>query len=239
MKRYLVELEAEEREVLAAVTRKGSHRSQKVVPSQGGWRVRGAPRRAQLRRSARGAREVVAAASGGQGGGAGVHRRRVARDGAAGAKKNSIKPWRRVGWVIPPQRNADFAAGMERVLDIYRRPYDADFPVVCMDETPRQLIGETRTPVPAAPGRPAREDYEYRRLGSLRVRLHSQARQLAERRRGRTQRLDPPVPQSPHRRPARRGRRLAGGQRPDPSQGRLAVHHGQRTGQAQAPLSDV
>ncbi len=63
--------------------------------------------------------------------------------------------------MIPPQRNADFAAGMERVLDIYRRPYDADFPVVCMDETPRQLIGETRTPVPAAPGRPAREDYEY------------------------------------------------------------------------------
>ena len=154
-------------------------------------------------------------------------------------KKNSIKPWRRVGWVIPPQRNADFAAGMERVLDIYRRPYDADFPVVCMDETPRQLIGETRTPVPAAPGRPAREDYEYRRLGSLRVRLHSQARQLAERRRGRTQRLDPPVPQSPHRRPARRGRRLAGGQRPDPSQGRLAVHHGRRPRQAQAPLSDV
>ena len=55
--------------------------------------------------------------------------------------------------MIPPQRNADFAAGMEMVLDIYRRPYDADFPVVCMDETPRQLIGETRTPVPAAPGR--------------------------------------------------------------------------------------
>ena len=71
--------------------------------------------------------------------------------------------------MIPPQRNADFAAGMERVLDVYRRPYDADFPVVCMDETPRQLIGETRTPVPPAPGRPAREDYEYRRLGTCNV----------------------------------------------------------------------
>ena len=58
---------------------------------------------------------------------------------------------------------------MERVLDVYRRPYDADFPVVCMDETPRQLIGETRTPVPPAPGRPAREDYEYRRLGTCNV----------------------------------------------------------------------
>ena len=71
--------------------------------------------------------------------------------------------------MIPPQGNADFAAAMERVLDVYRRPYDAAFPVVCMDETPRQLIGETRKPVPAAPGRPAREDYEYRRCGSCNV----------------------------------------------------------------------
>ena len=84
-------------------------------------------------------------------------------------KKDAIKPWRRVGWVIPPQRNADFAARMERVLDIYRRPYDANFPVVCMDETPRQLIRETRTPVPVAPGRTAREDYEYRRLCTCNV----------------------------------------------------------------------
>ena len=55
------------------------------------------------------------------------------------------------------------------MLDLYRRPYDANFPVVCMDETPRQLIGETRSPVPPAPGRPAREDYEYRRLGTCNV----------------------------------------------------------------------
>ena len=71
--------------------------------------------------------------------------------------------------MIPPQGNADFAAAMERVLDVYRRPYDAAFPVVCMDETPRQLLSETREPVPAAPGRPAREDYEYRRCGSCNV----------------------------------------------------------------------
>ncbi len=58
---------------------------------------------------------------------------------------------------------------MERVLDVYRRPYDADFPVLCMDETQRQLNGETRTPVPPAPGRPAREDYEYRRLDTCNV----------------------------------------------------------------------
>ena len=112
--------------------------------------------------AARGPFAVVAAVAGGPRRGTRPHRQRVARDGAAGPKKNAIKPWRRVGWVIPPQGNADFAAAMEKVLDVYRRPCDAAFPVVCMDETPRQLIGETREPVPAAPGRPAREDYEYR-----------------------------------------------------------------------------
>jgi len=53
---------------------------------------------------------------------------------------------------------------MENVLDVYRRPYDAARPLVCMDETPRQLIGQTRVPVPAKPGQLAREDYEYERL---------------------------------------------------------------------------
>ena len=71
--------------------------------------------------------------------------------------------------MIPPQRNADFAAAMEKVLDVYRRPFDPAFPVVCMDETPRQLIGETREPIPAEPGRPARHDYEYRRCGTCNV----------------------------------------------------------------------
>ena len=55
--------------------------------------------------------------------------------------------------MIPPQGNADFAAAMEKVLDVYRRPYDPAFLVVCMDETPRQLIGETRQPVAMAPGK--------------------------------------------------------------------------------------
>ena len=54
---------------------------------------------------------------------------------------------------------------MERVLDVYKRPFDPLFPVVCMDESPKQLIGETRSPIPAAPGRPLRTDFEYRRLG--------------------------------------------------------------------------
>ena len=67
--------------------------------------------------------------------------------------------------MIPPQGNAEFAAAMEKVLDVYRRPYDSRYPVVCMDETPRQLIGETRAPIPAGPGAVRCQDYEYRRLG--------------------------------------------------------------------------
>ena len=55
---------------------------------------------------------------------------------------------------------------MEKVLDIYKQPYDPLYPVVCMDESPKQLIAETKTPVPARPGQPARYDYEYRRQGT-------------------------------------------------------------------------
>lgn len=58
---------------------------------------------------------------------------------------------------------------MESVLDVYRRPYDARFPVVCMDESPRQLIDEVKTPIAGAPGRLARYDYEYKRRGVCNV----------------------------------------------------------------------
>jgi DDE superfamily endonuclease len=71
--------------------------------------------------------------------------------------------------VIPPQANAEFVAAMENVLDVYRRPYSASRPMVCMDETPRQLIGCTRVSLPAKPGQVAREDYEYERLGVCNV----------------------------------------------------------------------
>lgn len=58
---------------------------------------------------------------------------------------------------------------MEDVLDVYKRPYDPARPVVCMDETPRQLIGRVRPPIAATPGRLEREDYEYERLGVCNV----------------------------------------------------------------------
>ena len=58
---------------------------------------------------------------------------------------------------------------MEQVLDVYKRPYNEKRPVVCMDETPKQLIKETRTPLLAAPGRLGRYDYEYARCGMCNV----------------------------------------------------------------------
>jgi len=54
---------------------------------------------------------------------------------------------------------------MEKVLDIYKRILDPRYPVVCVDESPKQLISERKVPVLASPGRPARYDYEYRRCG--------------------------------------------------------------------------
>jgi DDE superfamily endonuclease len=52
------------------------------------------------------------------------------------------------------------------VLEVYQRPHDPACPVVCVDETSKQLIAETRVPIPAKPGRPARHDYEYQRNGT-------------------------------------------------------------------------
>jgi hypothetical protein len=54
---------------------------------------------------------------------------------------------------------------MEDVLEVYTRPYDPRYPRICMDESSKQLVGETRQPLPAEPGQPARYDYEYQRNG--------------------------------------------------------------------------
>lgn len=54
---------------------------------------------------------------------------------------------------------------MEDVLDVYQRPYDPSYPVVCMDESPKQLIGEVRGPLPTRPGSIEKVDDEYVRLG--------------------------------------------------------------------------
>ncbi len=81
-------------------------------------------------------------------------------------KKNILKPHLNQQWVIPPKANSAFVAAMEDVLAVYTRPRDPDIPLVCLDETSKQLTAETRAPVPIKPGQPARSDYEYERNGT-------------------------------------------------------------------------
>ncbi|MBA0087761.1 MAG: IS630 family transposase, partial [Acidobacteria bacterium Pan2503] len=80
-------------------------------------------------------------------------------------KKTFLKPHLKQQWVIPPDASAAFVANMEDVLEVYQRPHDPQRPLVCLDETSKQLIVETRAPIPAKPGRKARHDYEYERNG--------------------------------------------------------------------------
>lgn len=68
-------------------------------------------------------------------------------------------------WCIPPKASAEFVYHMEDVLDVYHRPYDPRFPVVCVDETLKQLLGEVREPLPQGPGRVERYDSVYQRNG--------------------------------------------------------------------------
>jgi hypothetical protein len=69
-------------------------------------------------------------------------------------------------WCIPPKQSAEFVYHMEDVLEVYHRPYDPKRPVVCLDETSKQLIGEMRTPLPLGPGMIERYDHEYVRHGT-------------------------------------------------------------------------
>jgi transposase len=80
--------------------------------------------------------------------------------------ENGLKPWRKDMWCIP-EVNGEYVARMEDVLDLYAEAPDPERPVVCFDETPVQLIGEVRQPIPAEPGQLERYDYEYRRNGSV------------------------------------------------------------------------
>jgi len=84
-------------------------------------------------------------------------RRRLAED--------DLKPWRRDMWCIP-HVDGTYVARMEDVLDLYAEEPDPSHPVVCFDESPTQLIGEVREPIPAAPGQPERYDCEYKRNGT-------------------------------------------------------------------------
>ncbi|WP_139276586.1 IS630 family transposase [Spirulina major] len=82
------------------------------------------------------------------------------------AKKNELQPWRQSCWVIPPSQSAEFVWHMEAVLTVYQTDYTPNMPVICIDEASKQLVKETRLPIPAQPGQPERVDYEYERNGT-------------------------------------------------------------------------
>ena len=90
-------------------------------------------------------------------------------------KKNALKPWRKQQWCIP-KVSSEFVATMEDVLDLYVEPRDPERPVVCFDETSTQLLADVREPLPAKPGRPRREDYEYQRAGTRNLFLSCEPR---------------------------------------------------------------
>jgi len=80
--------------------------------------------------------------------------------------ENDLKPWRKKMWCVP-KVDAEYVARMEDVLDLYGEAPDPKRPVICFDESPTQLIGETRQPIPAEPGQLERFDFEYRRNGTV------------------------------------------------------------------------
>ena len=69
-------------------------------------------------------------------------------------------------WCIPPLANAEFVWRMEEILSVYKLLYDPERPVVCMDETSKQLVAEVRPPEGVAPGKTPRMDHEYERKGT-------------------------------------------------------------------------
>src|SRR5260370_9112158 len=95
----------------------------------------------------------------------------------ADAEKNTLKPHLRQQWVIPPDASAAFVAAMEDILEVYQRPYDPKRPLVCVDETSKQLIAETRLPIAAKPGQTARHASEYRRNGTANLFMMSAPRE--------------------------------------------------------------
>src|ERR1700689_3020101 len=110
--------------------------------------------------------EVDPAAVGRQGRGIEHRRARQRQHDWPDAQKNILKPHLNQQFVIPPEANAAFVANMEDVLEVYHQPRDPECPLVCLDETSKQLVAETRVAIPAKPGRVARYDYEYERNGT-------------------------------------------------------------------------
>ena len=76
-----------------------------------------------------------------------------------------VKPHLKEQWCLPDGPSGEFVARMEDVIEVYHRPLDPKRPLICIDESSKQLVSEVRDPLPTAPGTPARYDYEYKREG--------------------------------------------------------------------------
>ena len=83
--------------------------------------------------------------------------------------KNESKPWLKEQWVLPAESNGGFVAAREDGWAVYKRPYDAQPPVVCWEQASPQLVAEVNAPLPPEPGQPERVDDEYERGGTAKV----------------------------------------------------------------------
>ena len=120
--------------------------------SQAGWCPGGPADRRGLQCAPGRPGAVDAHVIGGQAGGTGRRRHHQCGVCPHHAQKNDLKPWQHKQWVIPPQANAAFVCAMEDVLEVYTRPYDPRRPQVCVDETSKQLVAETRAAHPGGAG---------------------------------------------------------------------------------------
>ena len=84
-------------------------------------------------------------------------------------KKTQLRPHLKKMWCIPPKQNAAFVACMEDILDLYQQPFDENYPVICMDEKPYQLLDERREPIAMKAGSSQKIDNEYERMGTCSV----------------------------------------------------------------------
>ena len=80
-------------------------------------------------------------------------------------KTNELKPWLKECWCIPPRRQFGLCVCHGSVLEVYHRPYEDNEVLVCLDETSKQQVKETRLPRPPRPGSAVAYDYEYERNG--------------------------------------------------------------------------
>ena len=87
------------------------------------------------------------------------------RNGAPSAEKNELQPWRKKRYCIPERDAARFCAQMEEILGVYVSPHSKDEPLICMDESSKQLLSDVFEPVAMQPGQPTCEDHHYQRNG--------------------------------------------------------------------------